>query len=157
MPEFSDKAPYLKQIAIYFQQEAYQKAYLLSEEFVQKFPKILLSHFLLAKSAFWTDDFETAKKEGLLAFNLANGEYELEITGILLACIYYRLKEYRKGMDLVMLLNYKLQTKENLMKLKFLFALALNDESVAMRYLDMLYEINREEAKKLLSKFIPVG
>jgi len=152
MPEFSDKPPYIKQIALYFQQGDYQKAYSLSEGFVQKYPEDMLSHFLLAKAAFWINDFETAKKEGLLAFNLAEGHDELAVTGILLSCTYYRLKDYQKGMDLLRVLKSKLQTRENIMKLKFIFALALQDEPAAMRHLDVLYEINKNEASSLMLK-----
>jgi len=58
-------------------------------------------------------------------------------------------------MDLLRVLKSKLQTRENIMKLKFIFALALNDEPAAMRHLDMLYEINKKEASNLMLKIAP--
>ena len=154
MAEFSDKPPYIKQIALYFQQEDYQKARELSKEFAEKYPESMASHFLLAKASFWINDFEVAKTESQKAFNLAQGHDELAVAGILLACSYYRLKEYEKGMDLLALLKSKLPVQENIMKLKFIFALALHDEPAAMRHLDMLYDVNKKEASSIMLKLL---
>lgn len=154
MAEFSGKPPYLKQIALYFQEGNYQKAYEMSKEFVEKHPDTMLSHFLLAKSAFWTGDFQTAKKEALKAFNLSEGQDELALSGILLSCTYYRLREYQRGMDLLRLLKSKVKTKESIMKLKFIFALALHDEPAAMRHLDELHDINKKEASRIMLKLL---
>lgn len=154
MAEFSGTPPYIKQIALYFQQEDYQKAYELSKEFAEKYPESMASHFLLAKAAFWINDFERARDEASDAFYLASGQEELAVSGILLACSYYRLKEYEKGMELLSLLKTKLQTQENIMKLKFVFALALQDEPAAMKHLDMLYGINKKEASSLMLKLL---
>jgi len=150
-------APYIKQIAIYLQQENYPKALELSREFAKKFPDDMAPHFLFAKSAFWLNDFRTAQEEGLKAFNLSEGNDELAITGILLACSYYQLKEYEKGMELLALLKTKLSAQENLMKLKFVFALALHDEPAAMRHLGEIYSINRKEASAMILKFLKEG
>ena len=149
--------PYIKQIAIYLQQEEHIKAYELSREFAEEFPDEMAPHFLIAKSAFWLNDFRTAQEEGLKAFNLSKGEDELAVTGILLACSYYQLKEYNKGMELLALLKTKLSAQENLMKLKFIFALALHDEPAAMRHLEEIYSINRKEASKMILKFLNEG
>ena len=154
MAEFTDKPPYLKQIAIYFQQGEYQKAYQLSEEFVEKHPDSMASHFLLAKAAFWVNDFEKARDEAKKAFNLSNGEGEIAVSGILLACSHYRLKDYEKGIEILRLLKSKAGTGENIMKLKFVFALALHDEPAAMRHLDELYEINKKEASSIMFKLL---
>jgi tetratricopeptide (TPR) repeat protein len=150
MAEFSDSPPYIKQIALYFQQGKYQKAYSLSREFADKYPELMESHFLLAKSAFWLNDFQTARDEAKQAFQLSNGEEQIAVSGILLACSYYRLKEYKKGMEILRVLKSRAGTGENIMKLKFIFALALNDEPAAMRHLDQLYEINKKEASRIM-------
>ncbi len=153
MVEFTSEPPYIKQIAIYLNQKKYQEAHNLSKQFVEKFPNLMISHLLLAKSAFWLNDFETAKDESLKAFNLSNGQAELTVSGILLACTYYRLREFQKGMDLIILLNTELPGRENIAKLKFVFALSLHNEDAALRYLDMLYEINEKAAEKFLTRF----
>jgi tetratricopeptide (TPR) repeat protein len=154
MAEFTDKPPYVKQIAIYFQQGEYQKAYELSEEFVEKHPDSMASHFLLAKSAFWINEFEQARDESKKAFNLSNGEDEIAVSGILLACSHYRLKDYEKGIEILRLLKSKAGTGESIMKLKFVFALALHDEPAAMRHLDQLYDVNKKEASRIMLKLI---
>lgn len=154
MPQFSDKPPYLKQISLYFQSGDYQKAYELAEEFAKEYPEEMTSHFLLAKAAFWQNDYTVAKEEAQVAFNLAQGQEELTITGILLACSLYRLKEYSRGLELLKVLKSKIPSQENLAKLKFIFALALHDEPAAMRHLDELYEMNKNEASALMLKLV---
>jgi len=154
MVQFTDKAPYIKQIVLYFQSKNYQKAYELSKEFIEEYPEQMPAHFLYAKAAFWLNDYELAKKEAQIAFNLSKGQDELTVTGILLACALYRLKEYESGMELLKLLKSKIASQEKLMKLKFIFALALNDEHAALRHLDELYEMNEAEAKALMLKLV---
>ena len=150
MAGFSDSLPYIKQIALYFQQGDYQKAYALSREFAEKHPELMEPHFLLAKSAFWLNNFQTARDEAKQAFKLSEGEEQIAVSGILLACAYYRLKEYQEGMKILRVLKSRAGTGENLMKLKFIFALALQDEPAAMRHLDQLYEINKKEASRIM-------
>jgi tetratricopeptide (TPR) repeat protein len=154
MAEFSDKPPYIKQIALYFQQGEYQKAYKLSKEFAEKHPESMPAHFLLAKAAFWINDFETAKDEAKKAFRLSEGEEALAVSGILLACSYYRLKDYEGGMKILKLLKSKTGAGENIMKLKFIFALALQDEPAAMRHLDELYDVNKKEASRIMLRLL---
>lgn len=145
---------YIKQIAIYLQQEEYAKAKAHAKKFTEKYPESMPAHFLLAKSSFWLNDFKTAREEAQKAFNLSKGQDELAITGILLACSYYQLKEYEKGLGLLALLKTKLSAQENVMKLRFVFALALHDEPAAMRHLEELHSMNRREATALISKFL---
>ena len=150
MPTFSSKVPFIKQISLYFKNGEYQQAYLLSKEFADAFPENMASHFLLAKSAFWLNNFEEAEEESTKAFNLAKGNDELAVAGILKACAYYRLKKFREGLDLLNLLKTKLPQREEIAKLKFIFALALNDEAAALRHLESLYEINKKAASELI-------
>lgn len=150
MPTFSSKIPFIKQISLYFKKGEYGQAYLLSREFSEMFPGDMASHFLLAKSAFWLNNFQVAEKESTKAFNLAKGNDELAVAGILRACTYYRLKRFREGLDLLNLLKTKLPHREEIAKLKFIFALALNDEAAALRHLDSLYEINKNAASELI-------
>lgn len=154
MPTFNSQSPYIKQISIYFNNSDYKSAFSLSQEFASLFPDEMISHFLYAKSAFWLDSLETAKEEALKAFNLCKGEDDLAVAGILLSCIYYGQREYEKGILLLNLLRTKLPQREEIQKLKFVFALALHDESAAMRHLETLYEINKKAASDFIVKFI---
>ncbi|MCP4646127.1 MAG: hypothetical protein GY852_00115, partial [bacterium] len=119
-----------------------------------KHPDSMAAHFLLAKSAFWVNDFEKAKEESKKAFNLSSGEDEIAVSGILLACSHYRLKDYEKGIEILRLLKSKAGTGESIMKLKFVFALALHNEPAAMRHLDELYDVNKKEASKIMLKLL---
>ncbi|MBD3398104.1 hypothetical protein GF412_02810 [Candidatus Micrarchaeota archaeon] len=154
MPEFSTKPPYIKQISIYFRDKDYKKAFSLSKDFTEAFPDEMVSHFLLAKSAFWLNDFTTAEEESRKAFNLAKDKDGLAVTGILRACSCYRLRKFRKGMELLNLLKTKLPQREEIAKLKFIFALALHDEQAALHHLEMLYEINERAASELTVKLL---
>jgi len=154
MSEFSSEAPYIKQISIYFKANSYQDALNLSKEFRDNFPDKMFPHFLVAKSAFWLNEFGVAKEEAQIAFNLSKGQEELAVTGILLAAAYYRLKEYESGMRLLNLLKTQLPEKQEIAKLKFIFALALQDEAAALRHLETLYQINEEAANGLVVKIL---
>lgn len=154
MPEFDSKEPYVKQLILYFQNGSYQKAFSLSKDFVRRFPKDSTPHFFLARSAFWLNDFPTAKDESLKAFNLSDGEDEMAVAGILLACSYFQLKEYQQGKEVLALLRTELPQKEDLQKLRFIFSLALNDEAAAMRHLELLYTINRKAASDFIVQFL---
>lgn len=154
MPEFNSKKPYLKQLSLYFKNGSHKEAYSLSEAFVKKFPKEMISHFFLARSAFWLNDYVTARDEALKAFNLSNGEDEMAVAGILLACAYYQIRDYSHGIEVLNLLRTDLPQREDIPKLKFVFALALNDESAAMKHLETLYEINKNAASELIMKIL---
>ena len=154
MPEFTSITPYVKQISFYFQQENYEAACKLAHECAAKFPNNMVSHYLLAKSCFWRSDFQGSEKAALKAFNLSLGEDEMAVTGVLLACSYYHMREYEKGMHLLNLLKTKLHANDNIAKLKFVFALARHDEAAAVKHLDELYAMNKKEASRLMFKFL---
>jgi tetratricopeptide (TPR) repeat protein len=154
MPEFTSITPYIKQISFYFQQEKYDEACRLSQECARKFPNNMVAHYLLAKSCFWRSDFKSSGAEALKAFNLSLGEDELAVTGVLLACSYYYLHEYEKGMEILRLLKTKLPANENVGKLKFIFALSLHDEAAAVRHLEEFYALNEKAASRMMFKFL---
>ncbi len=158
MPQFTSKAPYIKQISIYLKNESYTQALSLTKEFTEAFPEYMMAHFLYAKSAFWANKLETADNVSSRAFNLSRGQDELAVAGILRACTLFRLKRYPEGMKLLKLLNTKLKQKEEIEKLEFIFALALKDEKEALTHLKALYKINKESASsfiaQVLSKYI---
>lgn len=159
MPKFTSKAPYIKQVSLYLKNGNYRKAFSLSKEFAEAFPEEMVSHFLLAKSAFWADELEIAEKESSKAFNLSKGEEELAVAGILRACILFRMKKYAQGLKLLGLLKTKVPEKrEDIKKLEFVFSLALKNEDEALTHLEALYKINKDSASnfitQVLSKYI---
>jgi hypothetical protein len=154
MPEFASKPPYLKQISLYFKNREFKQAYELSRDFASAFPGYMMAHFFFAKAAFWLNDFPTAEQESTLAFNLSKGKDEMAVAGILRACTCYRLKKYKEGIELLELLKTELPQREEITKLKFIFALALHDEQAALRHLNTLYEINQAAASNLITKVL---
>ncbi len=145
------KESFIKQIAIYLKEENYQKAYETSKEFSGRFPSEMISHYLLAKAAFWIGKYDEAAEHGRKAFNMASGD-DLVPCAIITASAYYQLGKYSKGYE--MLGHVKTEEKADLEKLKFAFAVAMEKEEDAVAIFEVLLSINRKEAEKLLERFL---
>ena len=157
MQQFTSPSPYIRQISIYLKQEKYLEARELSENFADSFPDNMTAHLLFAKSAFWTGDFAIARDEAKKAYGTAEGTAEVIMAGILLACSYYRLGEYEKGLKLVRTLSEQAPHMEELPTLKFAFAMATGDESMAARSIELLYEVDRKAGRRLLENVLLGG
>ncbi len=157
MQQFTSPSPYMRQISIYLKQEKYPEAHSLSEKFVNSFPDNMMAHLLLAKSSFWINDFQNARDEAKKAYGIAEGTAEVIMAGILLACSHYRLKEYEKGLKLVRALFEQAPNMEELVSLKFAFAMALSDESEAARSIEILYSIDKKAGRRLLESALLGG
>ncbi len=149
MAIFEKKDSFVKQIALYLRQGEYRKAYDLSRALASTFPAQMIGHYLLAKSAFWSGNFEEAASEGEKAFRMA-GKGDIASCGILAASALFRLGRYREGHDLLAGIDEK--GNAELEKLRFAFAMAMGDELEAVRFLDELYRINRVAAEKLITQ-----
>ncbi|MDD5340586.1 MAG: CDC27 family protein [Candidatus ainarchaeum sp.] len=143
------KDAFIKQMAIFLGNRQYEDAYGLGREFAAKFPADMVSHYLLAKAAFWTGKYEEALAEGRKAFNLASGP-DINACAVITASAYYSLGRYPEGYEL--LSSIKTKGDEDLEKLKFIFAMVMGREKEAVECLDDLFRINRKAAEKLLEK-----
>ncbi len=145
------KESFIKQIAIYLNDNEAQKAYTLAKEFVDRFPSEMVAHYLLAKASFWLGKYDEALGEGLKAFNMARAA-DLVPCAIITASAYYQLGKYAEGHKMLSRIDAK--GDADLEKLKLAFAIAQGQQEEAVEILDTLFRINKKEAKELLEKIV---
>lgn len=150
MAIFQKKESFVKQIAIYINNVDYQSAYSLAKEFVAMFPGEMVSHFMLAKAAFWSGYYEESVSEGKRAFTHA-ATPDFVPCVIVTASACYRLGRYKEGMAM---LNGVKDKTEDLEKLRFIFAVAMDDAKAASSCMDELFRINKKVAEELLLRFL---
>lgn len=141
------KEAFIRQMAIFLGSRQYDSAYDFGREFADKFPSDMVSHYLLAKAAFWTGRYAEAAAEGRKAFNLARGT-DINACAAITASAYYSLGRYPEGYEL--LSKIRTSGDEDLDKLKFIFAMVMGREKEAIECIDDLFRINRRAAEKLL-------
>jgi hypothetical protein len=146
---FEKKDSFVKQIAIYLRQGEHRKAYDLSKALASAFPSQMIGHYLLSKSAFWSEKYDEAYAEAGKALRLA-GKTDRPPCAILAASALFRLGRYREGRDLLAGIDDK--GNGELEKLRFAFAVAMGNEKEAVRFLEELYKINRKAAEKILTE-----
>lgn len=140
---------YQKQIILYIANKSYVQAYDFSKEYIKEYPEDMVAHFLLAKSALWSDKHEEAAIEARKAFNLAKNEADM-IMCVIHACIaYYKLGQYAKGFELLKATE-SIRTCEETEQLFFLFSLALNNDVEARRHFDSMFSIDNTAAMEFL-------
>ncbi|MFH0884794.1 MAG: hypothetical protein V1861_03720 [Candidatus Micrarchaeota archaeon] len=149
MVEFSKPDAYLKQIAVYLKEQMNKQAYSLCQDFVKKFPRELLSHILLAESAFRMGRYQESKVESKRALKLSQSESDIRFCSLVFSTACFQLKDYIEGYN----------TLKNAMKGKFLpeaeesllvLALAMADEQKALHHMKNLMVLNRERAMEFM-------
>jgi tetratricopeptide (TPR) repeat protein len=151
--EFSKKETYIKQIALYLSNASYSQAYELSKSFVAKFPDELISHFLLAKSAYWSGDYAEAKLEARKSFNIAKSPEDLLTCAVIASAAYYRLGEYSKGLEMLKAVEGMKRTAE-LEQLLFIFSVAVENEDEAMKHIRELQRLDKKIALEFIKKYV---
>lgn len=142
---------FIKQIALYLKNKDYGKSYELSKEFIQKFPNIMISHFLFAKSSFWLEKYPEAEIGGAKSFQLSKAGEEKITSGILLGTIYMMENKYEKAYNLMNSIQNKSAELEEIL---ILCAVAMEDDKAIDSHIDRLYEINKEVADEFLAGMI---
>lgn len=152
---FERENSFVKQILIYLGNKDNEMAVELSQEFTERFPDSLMSHYLYAKSCYRVKRYHDALREGHKAFNLAESREDLIALGVFLACAYYELKRYTKGYEILI----ALRTMEDARVEKALFILSLckNDPETALLHVDTLYNINKQVAEEFVDKFLALA
>ncbi len=145
------KEAYEKQIALYLNNREYEKAYLLSKEFSEKFKDEMTPYFLLMKSAFRMKKFDEAIIAGRHAFNKSEGQ-DTVICAVILSSAYYLNGDNKQCYDL--LAKMKLNGSSDIEKLMFIYSLTAKDEKEAMAHIDNLYRINPRLAEDFIMKFL---
>ncbi len=147
------KSAFIKQIAFYLNNEDYIQAYDLSKAFASAFDSEVISHYFLAKAAFWTEHFEEAKLESRKAFNMSTDAGDMTACAVLAGAVYYRLGEFHKGYEILKIAR-KAKDNEEIEQLMFLFALALNDADLAMSHMMELHKMNKGVAEDFMARFL---
>jgi len=142
---------FVKQIALYLQNEEHQKARDLSAEMAAAFPDEMISHFLLAKSSFRLTRYGDAVEEGTRAFNLARSRPDMEACAILISAARFMLGQYPEGYRL--LLMFEPDNTEQVEELLLIFSSVLGDERATEKHVRTLMRIDNEAAEELLRKF----
>lgn len=141
---------YQKQLIIYLQNKCNSQAYEFAKQYVSEYPDDMVAHFLFAKSALASGNFEEATIEARKAFNLAKNEADM-IMCVIHACVaYYKLGEYAKGFDLLKATE-RIRSCEETEQLFFLFSLSVNDDKEAERHFNNMFTINNIEAKEFVT------
>ena len=143
----------MKQIAIYMHNEEFEKAYGLSKDFLAKFPKEMMSHFFLAKSAFWLGKYEECKAESQKAFNIATDTNAMKMCAILGSSAHYQLGEYGNGYKMLETVS-KTMNDGSVQQMLFILAVAMKDRKKAIWHLDQIFALNKEMTKELIAEFI---
>jgi tetratricopeptide (TPR) repeat protein len=147
------KEAYLTQIFAYFKNEEYEKAYEFGKEFVEAYPKEMISHFLLAKVAFRLKKYEKAAEEARAAFNLAVEPDEMVLCAVLASTAYYQTGEFEKGYELLEKMK-KIKNSGEIERMLFILSIAKNDSEKAMEHLEHLAAFNKKAAEDLILKYL---
>ena len=139
---FTKKSSYIKQIIIYMSQKKFNDAFALSKEFTDVFPEDLVSHYFLAKSAFYIGVYEKAREAALKAFNLSK-DTDIITTGLLLGSIMYMQNEFSDGYHLLETIEKKIGNTKELQELMAAFALVLNNPERAAAHIGKLLDLNK--------------
>jgi hypothetical protein len=151
--EITKKEAFAKLVSIHMKNHEDQKAYDLSKDFVQKFPGELLSHVLLAESAFRLKRFGEVKTEGRKALRYAQSESDFIFCAMVFSSACFHLKDYIEGYELLKEISMKKQLAE-VEEALVVFSIAMKNEQDAIDHMGNLIHINRERALVLMRTYI---
>jgi len=153
--EFSKKESYAIQIGNYLKNGRYAKALELSTEMTGKFPKEPLSHFMAAKSYYFSGKYEKAKMEGRKAFNLSHTKSDMMFSAIITASALFMLGKYDEAHKL--LVHFEGENNEDVEKLLLIFYAVKGDGGKAGEYYKELYSLNMDIARKFIRKLAGIS
>lgn len=146
MSIFSRKESYIKQISLYLSNAENELAFELSKEFRKRFPKNMISNYFLAKTEFRLGKYQNALEHARAAFNLSKGVDDLSRCGTLLGTIHYLRKDYESGEKIMGLMPDS--DEPAVLELRFLFSVAHGKSEKAAHYIERLYKIHPNKARK---------
>lgn len=149
--DFTRKEPYLKQIMLYVQNQEFERAYALAQDFIGKFQKEVTAYFLLSKVAFRLKKFPEATQAARTAFNLATTKQDMISCAVVLSAGYYMQGNNDDAYKVLHQVGG--DGNSDVERLMFLFALSVQNEAEAVQHLDRLYQINRRMAEDFIQRF----
>lgn len=152
MAEFSKPDSYIKQIALLLKNSDFKRSYQLSKEMADEFPKEMMSHFLLAKSAFALGNYEETIIHGRMAFNLSHERPDMISCALLTSTAYFMVEKYDEGLSLLKI--FEKDKNGDVERMLFIFSAVKDNEIEAARHAKELIKINRSTALRLIERFI---
>ncbi len=146
--ELRKKESYAIQIGAYLKNGDYGKAREMSERMLEKFPREPLSHFMAAKSCYFSGDYGNAAEEGKKALGLSEQGRDAVVSAIVAASALFMLKKYDEGYEL--LIPFRSEDDEVLKKLLLLFSMVTEHGKEAAEFYKELHELNRKAAADFL-------
>jgi tetratricopeptide (TPR) repeat protein len=147
------RAGCISQIDLYLKNKEYLKAYELAKDFTARFPDEMVSHFLLARSAFELGRYDEAVAEGSRAFNKAGSDNDMLSCAILTGSAYYMCGRFEEGIRLLRFMEKK-KTNAGLESLLVILSLAARNGKEAADHLNDLYRINKGAADALVVRYL---
>lgn len=148
--ELTKKESYAIQIGYYLKNGEYPKACELAEDMLKRFPKEPLSHFMAARSYYFSSRYQEARTEGRKAYGLSNTRQDMMMSAIVTASSLFMLKKYDEGHK--MLLPFEKENNEDVKKLLVIFYMVKGRGKKAGKYYKELYDLNMAVAKKFIKQ-----
>lgn len=148
--EFTKKESFAIQIGHYLKNGQCEDACKLAESMIKKFPKEPLSHFMAAKSYYFSGKYEEAKTEGRKAFNMSHTKHDMMNSAILTASSLFMLGKYNEAYKI--LIPFEKEDNEEIKKMLVIFFAVKGKGEKAAKYYKELHDLNREVARKFIKK-----
>lgn len=143
------KESFAIQISNYLKNGQYQQACALAEKMMMKFPKEPLSHFMAAKSHYFSGAYKKASLHGFRAYNLSHSKEDMLASAIVTASALFMLNQYEKGIRL--LLPLRKEKNEEVKKLLLIFSMVKEHGDDSARYFRELHDLNRKVARQFMT------
>ncbi|HSB46731.1 MAG TPA: hypothetical protein VLD37_01870 [Candidatus Bilamarchaeum sp.] len=151
--EITKKEAFAKLISMDLKNHEDQKAYDLAVDFVKKFPGELLSHLLLAESAFRLRRFAEAKVESRKALRYACSDSDTVFCTMVFSSACFHLKDYIEAHELLKQISLREKIAE-VEEALVVFSIAMRDEQGALDHFNSLIQVNRDAALELMRTYI---
>lgn len=148
--EFTKKEAFAIQIGHYLKNGQFKEAKELADKMIKKFPKEPLSHFMAAKSYYFSEEYEKAKTEGRKAFNLSHTKQDMMNSAIVTASSLFMLGRYNEAHGI--LRPFEKEDNEEIKKMLVIFFAVKGRGDEAAKYYRELHDVNREAAAKFIRK-----
>lgn len=144
------KNGYMLQIGLMLGRKDYARAYEVAAELAGKAPG-MQQDYLLAVCAFWTGRYKEAYERGRSALSVSGNRRDRISCTLLCASALYRMKEYRKGYELLAS-SRDLGFNDRIEEMMVYLSLAMGDERDAIKHARNLFALNRELAIRLMER-----
>jgi len=148
--EFTKKESFAIQIGHYLKNGQYKEACELADKMTKKFPKEPLSHFMAAKSYYFSGKYDKAKTEGRKAFNMSHTKQDMMNSAIVTASSLFMLGKYEDAHEI--LAPFEKEDNKEIKKMMVIFFAVKGRGEEAAGYYRELDRLNREAARKFIRK-----